>query len=282
MIIWLASYPKSGNTLLRSILGSYFFSQDGEFRFEYTYKIGQFPSLHYFKKAGVDIANNEEIFENYNAAQKLFNQENKSIKFFKTHSAYFERRNKIVSFSNPENTLGAIYIVRDPRNVVTSYAYHYSIDVKEAARRICNKDLFNVRTKLHPETFISSWSRNYFSWKSRKDIKVLLIKYEDLINNKKKILIDVFNFFQLLGMNKNSFNLKKLEKAIESTEFSKMKQLEKKTQFDESIIDPNTKQKKPFFNLGPKNDWRESLNNELRKKIETEFEKEMLELGYLK
>ena len=83
-------------------------------------------------------------------------------------------------------------------------------------------------------------------------------------------------------MNKKSFNLNKLEKVIESTEFSKMKQLEEKTQFDESIIDPNTKQKKPFFNLGPKNDWRESLNNELRKKIETEFEKEMLELGYLK
>ena len=45
MIIWLASYPKSGNTLLRSILGAYFFSEDGNFDFEHLYKIGQFPSF---------------------------------------------------------------------------------------------------------------------------------------------------------------------------------------------------------------------------------------------
>ena len=41
MIIWLASYPKSGNTLLRSILSSYFFSNDGEFKFENLYQIDQ-------------------------------------------------------------------------------------------------------------------------------------------------------------------------------------------------------------------------------------------------
>ena len=43
MIVWLASYPKSGNTLLRSILTSYFFSQNGDFNFELLNKIGQFP-----------------------------------------------------------------------------------------------------------------------------------------------------------------------------------------------------------------------------------------------
>ena len=56
MIIWLASYPKSGNTLIRSILATYFFSNDGVFSFDHLYKIGQFPSLDLFSKAGVDIS----------------------------------------------------------------------------------------------------------------------------------------------------------------------------------------------------------------------------------
>ena len=71
MIIWIASYPKSGNTLLRSILGTYFFSDDGNFDFKYIYQIGQFPQLDYFKKVGVDITNNEEIFKNYIIAQSF-------------------------------------------------------------------------------------------------------------------------------------------------------------------------------------------------------------------
>ena len=49
MIIWLASYPKSGNTWLRSLLSSYYFSTNGEFNFELLKKIDQFPSVNYFK-----------------------------------------------------------------------------------------------------------------------------------------------------------------------------------------------------------------------------------------
>ena len=45
MIIWLSSYPKSGNTLLRSILATYFFSTEGEFQFDLLYKIEQFPLI---------------------------------------------------------------------------------------------------------------------------------------------------------------------------------------------------------------------------------------------
>ena len=51
MIFWIASYPKSGNTLLRSILGTYFFSDNGDFDFQYIYRIGQFPRLDFFEKA---------------------------------------------------------------------------------------------------------------------------------------------------------------------------------------------------------------------------------------
>ena len=65
MIIWLPSYPKSGNTFLRSILSSYFFSKDGEFDFSFLRKIPKFPNKNLFKKFGIDINNEEEIAKNY-------------------------------------------------------------------------------------------------------------------------------------------------------------------------------------------------------------------------
>ena len=278
MIIWLASYPKSGNTLLRSILATYFFSEDGIFNFNHLYKIGAFPYLNIFEKIGIDKTDREKIFKNYLLAQKTINKEKEQdIHFFKTHSCLFEHRD--YSFTSLENTLGAIYIVRDPRNIVTSYAHHYQLSNAETIDRMSDKNLFIKSTKIHADTFLSSWNNNYLSWKKLKD-RVLLIKYEDLVNNKKKTLMRVFDFLQNIGM-KISFDINKLEKIIKSTEFEKMQDIEKKSEFDEAVVDKKTGNKKPFFYLGPKNQWKEILDTESKSKIEKLFKNEMQELGYL-
>ena len=278
MIIWIASYPKSGNTLLRGILGTYFFSDNGQFDFKYIYRIGQFPTLDNFKNFGIDNSKDKYFFKSYNLVQKRINQEDKKIKFYKTHCAYFKKKD--FSFSNEENTLGAIYIIRDPRNVVTSYSHHYSLDIDEATNQICNKDLMLRGTEVHPATYISSWKLNYLSWTSLGK-KVLFIKYEDLVKNKKKTLLKVFKFFETLGMKHKSFDIAKLNKVIKTTEFEKMKNLENQNQFREAVVDQKTKKAKPFFNLGPKNRWEYLLDKKNREKIENVFEKEMQDLGYL-
>tara|TARA_A100001388_G_scaffold272548_1_gene253024 strand:+ start:707 stop:1549 length:843 start_codon:yes stop_codon:yes gene_type:complete len=280
MIIWLASYPKSGNTFLRSILGTYFFTQDGNFSFDQVYKIAQFPSLVHFNQMNIDINNIEQTMGSYVDAQNKLNLKHKSKKFFKTHSAFFDNQSNNSIFSNLENSLGAIYIVRDPRNVVTSYAHHYSITVDEAFNQISDKELFLKKTNLHPDVFISSWSLNYLSWK-KANIPLLLIKYEDLIKNTKEKLIEVFNFFQSLGMNKSLYDDKKLDKVIKSTQFNNMKKLEKEIGFEESVIDKKSSKKIPFFNLGPSNNWKNILDPNLANKIEKAFSTEMEELGYL-
>ena len=280
MIIWLASYPKSGNTFLRSILGTYFFTKDGNFSFDQVYKIGQFPSLFHFNQMNIDVNNIEQTMGTYVDVQNKLNFEHKSKKFFKTHSVFFDNQSNNSIFSNLENSLCAIYIVRDPRNVVTSYAHHYSITVDEAFYQISDKELFLKKTNLHPDVFISSWSLNYLSWK-KANIPLLLIKYEDLIKNTKEKLIEVFNFFQTLGMSKSLYDEKKLDNVIKSTQFKNMQKLEKEIGFDESVMDKKTNKKIPFFNLGPSNDWRNKLDPILANKIEKAFSKEMEELGYL-
>ena len=70
MIIWLASYPKSGNTFLRSLLASYLYTRDGEFDFQLLENIQQFPINDNFEKIGVDVKNKYLVAENYIRAQE--------------------------------------------------------------------------------------------------------------------------------------------------------------------------------------------------------------------
>ena len=65
MIVWLASYPKSGNTFVRSLLSSYIFSKDGNFNFDLLKNIKQFPDNLLFRHIGIDINNEGEMFKNY-------------------------------------------------------------------------------------------------------------------------------------------------------------------------------------------------------------------------
>ena len=70
MFIWIASYPKSGNTLCRSMIASYFFSNDGIFNFDLIKNIKQFPETELFKTSGVNIKNEREVIKNYIKVQK--------------------------------------------------------------------------------------------------------------------------------------------------------------------------------------------------------------------
>lgn len=278
MIIWLASYPKSGNTLLRSILASYFFSDDGSFDFKYTYLINQFPRIDYFLKAGVDISNDETVFKNYLKVQELINNENSKIKFFKTHSQYFE--NKEYNFTNWKNSLCALYVVRDPRNVIKSFSHHNQSDNNETLEVMLDDKRCLPKTTKHCKTFIGSWGSNYNSWKGLGK-NVFIIKYEDLILKKRKTLLSIFKFLENFGFNLSNLNMQKLNKSLKTTEFKNMQNLEKKQSFKESVYNPNTGKKIPFFNLGPKNDWKHDLEENIRIKLEDTFKKEMKELGYL-
>ena len=82
MFVWLASYPKSGNTLVRALLSSYFFSKDGKFDFDLIKNINQFPKESYFIKNGVNIKNENEVIKSYLKVQESINLKN-SVQFLK-------------------------------------------------------------------------------------------------------------------------------------------------------------------------------------------------------
>ena len=279
MIIWLASYPKSGNTFLRSLLTSYYFSKDGNFKFDLLKNIEQFPSGELFEKINININDKYEVAKNYIKTQELLNR-SKTLKFLKTHSSFCKMFNKF-NFSDLKNSLGVIYIVRDPRNVITSFANHNSKTLDETFNLLIN-DLAIGNEKNDVEVYMGSWSFNFNSWKIYKNSnKYLLVKYEDLVSDTKKIFIHIIEFINKLLNLKTSINYEKINRAIETTNFNIMKSLEVKYGFDEAKTNDLTGKKVEFFNLGPKNDWRKLLDKKLIDKIELQFQKEMIELDYI-
>tara|TARA_Y100001954_G_C15577726_1_gene486770 strand:+ start:1 stop:696 length:696 start_codon:yes stop_codon:yes gene_type:complete len=228
---------------------------------------------------GVDVNNEEEVFKNFINAQNFINQEREKVKFFKTHSSLCKMYDS--NFTDLKNTLGSIYIVRDPRNVVTSLAHHYGLSVDQATNVMIDKDRLMDKTVKNCRVFLGSWGFNYNSWKNlQNQKKYLLVKYEDLLKKKKTVLLKIFKYLDSLGL-KSSLDMIKLNKVIKTTEFESMKKKEENETFYEAVIDTNTGKRKNFFNLGPQNNWRKLLDKKNVDKIEISFEKEMLELGYL-
>ena len=139
MIIWLASYPKSGNTWLRALIASYFFSEDGVFNQHYLQLIQQFPQKKYFKNFNYNPQNVTDTSKFWVPSQEKIN-ENKKFKFFKTHNILGAINN--YKFTDEKNTTGCIYIIRDPRNVITSLQNHYNITKEESLNFMLNKNKF--------------------------------------------------------------------------------------------------------------------------------------------
>ncbi len=277
MIIWIASYPKSGNTYLRSFISSYYFSKKGKFNFDLLLNILQFPSLKFSKKK---INSELEACQSWIYNQQQFFSGDK-IHFIKTHSSL--NKYKGYDFTTKNLSMGAIYIVRDPRNLITSITHHYSLNYEQAYSKLINENQTLLEKSTDGDysnfTFLGSWSNHYRSWKNTKDFKTLFIKYEDFENNKldtfKKILI----FINSLKQNELLIDEKKFINSINSTNFSNLRNKEENEGFEESVYS-KTGEKKRFFNLGFNNRWQKILPKNILLKLNNTFQDDLNELGY--
>jgi len=277
MIIWIASYPKSGNTWIRSLLSTYLYSNDGIFNFDLLKKINQFPSKQYLKFFLKDFKDIKKVSDYWIAAQDRINLFNDKPIFLKTHSALCTLENN--SFTNKNNTKAVIYVVRDPRNLITSLSHHYSMNMEKAYFFIINKQQMTMASDWGKDDFgiasvLGNWSTHYKSWRNIKFAPILVVKYEDLLNNTNNTFKSILNFLsRLIDI---MIDEKKIINTVNSCSFETLAEKEKTEGFDEAI-DSNKK----FFYLGKKNNWKNLLDPEMEKKTREAFLKEMKELGYI-
>ena len=284
MIFWIASYPKSGNTWLRTLLSTYYYSSDGVYDEKLLKNIDQFPT----KKYLLNFEYNKKIVgdtcKHWIRSQEKINID-KKLRFFKTHNAFGKVNN--FDFTNSENSIGCLYIVRDPRNVFTSVKNHYELDTDKAMKWMTNEKQFIYDVQNFDDVgfsdfqFISSWSLNYKSWKVQKKVPTKFIRYEDLSEKTFSLFKEIIQFINKITNNNEKIDLSKLKKALNSTTFEKLKEKEKTDGFSEAISSKKDKNKKiPFFNLGPKNNWKNLLDEDLKLKLNNLFKKDLKDLSY--
>ena len=282
MIFWIASYPKSGNTWLRSLLCAYYYSSDGNFNQKLLKNISQFPQKHHFANFNYNPKIVTDTSRFWIKAQNEINRDSK-LKFFKTHNILGAINNN--NFTNKENSIGGIYLVRDPRNIITSLQNHFELNKDEALKFMLSekKYLYDYyqANDFSDFQFISSWEKNYKSWTKQDIFPIKVIKYEELMNNTFETFKEIIIFIEKITKIEKIFIESKAKNSIQSTSFNKMKKIEQSKGFKESVLSKNHSKKIPFFHLGPKNDWKKIFNEDFIKNVTLKFKPLLKELNYI-
>jgi len=278
MIIWIASYPKSGNTWVRSFLSAYYFSKNGNFDINDLNKIEDYPNKQFFSQ----VVNEGEIHKHWDESQKKIAKSGK-VKFLKTHNSLIKAYGN--DFTQPKYSLGVVYIVRDPRNVITSVKNHNDFSTYNEALDLMQNDNAVLKDYKHlnnhaKTTIINSWRINYQSWTQNNFYRRMTIKYEDMLDNPQIVFRDLIVFVNTLCRFNEKVDNLKLDNAIKSTSFDKLKSIENEGNFSENVYSLKDKRKIKFFFLGPQNDWREQLDKNLIEKMNEYYKDDLKKLGY--
>tara|TARA_B100000989_G_scaffold166139_1_gene124237 strand:- start:375 stop:1214 length:840 start_codon:yes stop_codon:yes gene_type:complete len=276
-IVWISSYPKSGNTWIRYFLCNYFYNQERKNTdFDLLNKIDKFPPYKYMQA----IANEEAIKESsYNVSKYWLKIQSEITKtpeefiFVKNHNALvsIEGRN----LTDQTYSLAFIYIVRDPRDIAVSYSnFDKTLNIDRAIERITSKHLHCHISKknIFDVEVLGSWKFNYLSWKNGvPEVPRVIIRFEDLIKDTYKTKLKIIKF---LSKNVGSkIDEEQIKFSIDQSNFDRLKEIEKTKKFPESS--------NKFFNSGKIGQWKNFLSPSQLEKIENFCKEEMQELNYL-
>jgi len=267
--VWIASYPKSGNTWLRCLLEAY--RRNGNLDIndmrittgDAGATIIQGVSPMPLDKLGF----RGEMLVRPAALLNLFTRLTRPV-WIKTHFANIQP-DGLPPCIPVDFTERAIYIVRDPRAVFLSFAQFFNFSLRTAADAMANKEFAIGGTGLYASTLLSSWSNHVASWTSETAFPVHVVKYEDMVKDSAKELSELLKFLDI-KVNKDT-----VERAVKAADINKLAETEKQEGFRENITEKHGN----FFNGGTS--WKEELGQKWIARIEKDHGKVMKALGYL-
>ena len=268
-IHWLASYPKSGNTWVRALLYAYQFGTVSLQQMKGHVTGDQTPGA-WFAASPIPwslLNNDQKLLLRYPALMIIITMNMQETCILKTHCANI--RTNSIDLIPEELTGQSVYLVRDPRDVVISYAHHMGIDLDAAIARmgkigcVLNNEDNNI---VQPT---GSWSVSVKSWYEGGSFERSIIRYEDLQKDTAYELTHILECFYP----DEEVDQERVKHAVALCEFEKLKRMEEKDGFQESTKNGE------FFRKG-KSTWREVLTNEQVKQIESDHGEWMGKMGY--
>ncbi len=271
--IFLASYPKSGNTWLRSIIVN-FYNSGKDFRLTDLKSIpllsikkhfDDFDNKIYYDNNKLDY---DWLSQNIIKCQILLNKKINYLNIFKTHSV----RHK--NFTNETVNAGFIYIVRDPRDVVVSLKNFSGKKIDEIINELLFSKSLMISTNGAQE-LLSTWELHIKSWLNYSNVPRLIIRYEDLKKNPIDIILNIKNFLNKIHSLNIYFSENDINRIIENTNFNTLKKLEKNNGFDEAS------KHSIFFRSGETHQWKDILSSEQINLIEKNLQSTMRYFNYI-
>jgi len=272
-ILWLASYPKSGNTWMRVFLANLILDEPEPLALQRINEVcSSEPNEVWFKNLTsrpVSELSDKKVAALRAKAQERAVALNKNIIPMKTHS--FLGKDYGHPTISVKATIGVIYIVRDPRDVVISAADHYGLTLDQAIEMMNDK---TARGKGMPGNTVyermSSWSDHVKSWTAWKHTPLQVLRYEDMLADP---------FAQLGGVARKlgvTHDDARIKKAVEFSSFKALQAQEAKTGFVEKSVNSQR-----FFRSGRAGGWRDKLTPGQAAAIERDHAVQMRRFGYL-
>ena len=271
--IFLVSYPKSGNTWIRAIIGN-LYNFDKEFSLKTLKSIPLLSIKKNFNEFENKIYSDNNVLhfdwvsQNIIECQKILNNKSNHLNIFKTHSVRHKK------FTNETVNAGFIYIIRDPRDVVVSFKNFSGKSID----KIIDELLFektNIINTNGAQELLSTWELNVLSWLNYTTVPRLIIRYEDLKLNIKEIVIKVIDFLNNTHRIKLNLTDADIDQIIENSNFNNLKKIEDKYGFDESSKHSS------FFRTGTSNQWKDILSKTQLRLIENNLQTLMRQFNYI-
>ncbi|WP_420137979.1 sulfotransferase domain-containing protein [Sphingomonas sp.] len=272
---WIASYPKSGNTWIRLMLRS--LSQGGApvdlaSRASFCPMASRRDALDYW----CDIQSSDLTDDEAMALRPLQYAAEAAaadgLLLRKTHDAWTSTPRRSPLFP-PALTQGALYIVRDPRDIALSFAAHRGCSVDDTIEMMGRRDATLSRSasagSAQLRQRLLSWSLHVASWLDATPAP-LLLRYEDVVRDPVAALRRVV---ERLGWDSSP---ETVEASVAATKLDVLKAAEARQGFVERPLGSAT-----FFRKGQIGEWQQHLSAAQASRIETDHGAMMTRLGYL-